>query len=226
MQAALEFKAEARKTHGKGSARAARRDGQVPVVLYAHGKDTVHATVNANQLTQAYIKGGFMSKVVNLELGGKKIMGIAREVQLHPVSDKIEHVDFQQVDAKSEVKVTVPVHITGAEKAPGIKRGGVLNVVSHSVQLLSKVASIPAAIDVDVSTLEIGSSIHLSDIKLPEGVKAASKRVDATIVSISGRSDDKEEATPTAGAADAAATTVAGGAAGAAADGKAAPAKK
>lgn len=215
MQAAIEFKAEARQTHGKGSARASRRAGRVPVVMYAQGKDTVHATLDTNQVTQAYIKGGFMSKLVHIELGGKKLLGIARDVQLHPVSDKIEHVDFQQVDEKSEVRVRVPVHLSGAEKAPGIKRGGVLNVVSHSVELLAKAANIPASLEIDVSTMEIGTTIHLSDVKLPEGVKAASKRVDATIVSISGRADDKEEATP---AAEAAAAPAAGA--------KAEPAKK
>lgn len=213
MQAAIEFKAEARQAHGKGSARAARRAGRVPVVMYAQGKDTVHATLDANQVTQAYIKGGFMSKLVNIDLGGKKLLGIARDVQLHPVSDKIEHVDFQQVDEKSEVRVRVPVHFSGAEKAPGIKRGGVLNIVSHSVELLAKAAKIPASLDIDVSAMEIGTTIHLSDVKLPEGVRAASKRVDATLVSISGRADDKEEAAP---AADAAAASAA----------KAEPAKK
>jgi len=209
MQAAIQFKAEARKNQGKGSARAARRAGSVPVVMYAHGKDTVHATIDANQATQAFIKGGFLSKVVSLELGGKQMFAVPREVQLHPVSDKIEHIDFQQVDAKSEIRVTVPVHVSGAEKAPGIKRGGVLNIVSHSVSLLAQVTKIPASIDIDISALEIGSSIHLSDVALPEGVRPASKRVDATILSISGRADDKEEAPAAAAAAAGAAPAAA-----------------
>ncbi len=207
MQAAMEFKGEVRKASGKGDARAARRNGQVPVVLYAHKKDTVHANLDANAVTQAYKKGGFMNKVVALALDGKTYYGIAREVQTHPVSDKIEHADFLQVDQKSEVKVLVPVHISGAEKSIGMKRGGVLNVVSHQVSLLCNVTKIPASIDIDVTDLNIGSSIHLSDVKLPEGVKPGSKRVDATIVSISGRAADDEAETAAASAADVPAST-------------------
>lgn len=224
MQAAVEFKGEARNISGKGAARAARRNGQVPVVLYANNQTPVHATVDANQLSLAYTKGGFMNKIVSVEVSGKTYFGIPREVQTHPVSDKIEHADFQQVDAKSEVKVLVPVSIIGAEKSLGMKRGGVLNVVSHQVALLCNVTKIPAKIEIDVTNLNIGSSIHLSDVALPDGVKPANKRVDATIVSISGRAADEE---PAAAAAPAAADVPAAKAkAPAAADAKAAPAKK
>lgn len=202
MQAAIEFKGEARNVSGKGAARAARRAGMVPVVLYANNKTPVHASVDANQLTLAYTKGGFMNKIVSLALDGKTYFGIPREVQTHPVSDKIEHADFQQVDAKSEVKVLVPVHVTGAEKSIGMKRGGVLNIVAHQVALTCNVTKIPASVDIDVTNLNIGSSVHLSDVALPEGVKAGNKRVDVTILSISGRAADEEPAAATASAAD------------------------
>lgn len=207
MQAAVEFKGVARNVSGKGAARAARRDGKVPVVLYAHNKETIHADIDANQLTQAYIKGGFMNKIVSVEVGGKTYFGIPREIQTHPVSDKIEHADFQQVDTKSEVKVLVPVHVSGAEKSIGMKRGGVLNVVSHQVPLLCNVTKIPSSIELDVTDLNIGSSIHLSDVKLPEGVRPANKRVDVTIVSISGRAADEEPAAGAATAGDVPAST-------------------
>jgi large subunit ribosomal protein L25 len=198
LNATFEFKGETRKTLGKGSARAARRAGSVPVVMYAKGKNPTQASVEANALSLAYLKGGFMNKIVALKLDdGKTYYGVAREVQMHPVSDKIEHVDFQQVEAASEIKVSVPVHVSGVEKSAGLKRGGVLNIVSHQVPLICTASKIPASIDVDVSELNIGSSIHLSDVKLPEGVRAASKRVDVTIVSISGRAEEKEDA-PTA----------------------------
>lgn len=200
MQAAVEFKGETRNASGKGAARAARREGKVPVVLYANNKTPVHANIDANQLTQAYIKGGFMNKIISLAVDGKTYFGVPREIQTHPVSDKIEHADFLQVDAKSEVKVLVPVHISGAEKSLGMKRGGVLNVVAHQVPLLCNVTKIPASIDIDVTNLNINSSIHLSDVALPEGVKAANKRVDITIVSISGRVADEEPAATTASA--------------------------
>lgn len=208
MQAAVEFKGVARNVIGKGAARAARREGKVPVVLYAHNKESVHADIDANQLTQAYIKGGFMNKIVSVEVNGKTYFGIPREVQTHPVSDQIEHADFQQVDAKSEVKVFVPVHVSGADKSIGMKRGGVLNIVSHQVALLCQVTKIPASIELDVTDLNINSSIHLSDISLPEGVRPANKRVNVTIVSISGRAADEEPAAGAgAGASDVPAST-------------------
>lgn len=209
LNAAIEFSGETRKTLGKGSARAARREGKVPVVLYANGKTPVQASVEANPLRLAYLKGGFMNKIVALKLDGKTFYGVPREVQLHPVSDKIEHVDFQQVEATSEIKVFVPVHVSGTDKSVGLKRGGVLNVVSHQVALICAAAKIPASVDVDVSELNIGSSIHLSDVKLPEGVRAAKKRVDQTIVSISGRAEEKEEAAAAPTAAAVPATKVA-----------------
>lgn len=232
MQAAIELKGNARPQSGKGRARAARRAGTVPVVLYGKGKNTVSANVDANTLALAYFKGGFMNKVVAIKLDdGSTFYGVPREVQLHPVSDKIEHADFQQVDASSEVKVLVPVHVQGAEKSIGIKRGGALNIVSHQVPLMCNVTKIPSSIDIDVSNLNIGSSIHLSDIALPEGTRAANKRLDITIVSISGRAADEEPSAATTVAPGAVtATTAKAPAAGAAAPaaaagGKAAPAK-
>jgi large subunit ribosomal protein L25 len=225
MQAAIQFTAEARTNKGKGSARAARRAGMVPVVMYANNKPCVHAALDANALSQAYIKGGFMNKVVSIAVDGKTYFGVPREVQTHPVSDKIEHADFLEVDAKSEVKVMVPVHITGAEKSIGMKRGGVLNVVSHQVALLCNVTKIPASVDIDVTNLNIGSSIHLSNVTLPEGVRAANKRVDATIVSISGRAAE-EEAPAAAAAAAVPASTAKAPAAGAAAPAAKPAAKK
>ncbi len=232
MKAAVEFKAETRETPGKGAARAARRAGFVPVVVYGNNKANVSLNVEARALANEYFRGGFMNKIVALKSAGKDIFAIPREVQLNPVTDKIEHADFLAVDDKSVVKVWVPVHVMNAEKSIGIKRGGVLNVVSHRVQLLAPVASIPASIDVDVSTLEINKSVHLNDLELPKGVTPATKR-SITIASITGRA--KEEAEPAAGAPVAAAvpstkSAAAGAAAAAAAapaaGGKAAPAAK
>lgn len=226
MQAAIELKGNARPLSGKGAARAARRAGTVPVVLYGKGKNTVSANVDANTLALAYFKGGFMNKVVAIKLeDGSTFYGVPREVQLHPVSDKIEHADFQQVDASSEVKVLVPVHVLGVEKSVGIKRGGALNIVSHQLPLMCNVTKIPASIDIDVSNLNIGSSIHLSDITLPEGVRPANKRLDITIASISGRAAEEEPAAVAAVAAGAVpAATAKTPAAGAAPAGGAAPA--
>ena len=231
MKAAVEFNAETRETPGKGAARAARRNGFVPVIVYGKGKDNVSLNVEARALSNEYFRGGFMNKVVALKTGGKNIFAIPRDVQLNPVTDKIEHADFFAVDEKSVVKVWVPVHIVNAEKSVGIKRGGVLNVIAHRVELLAPVASIPASIDVDVAALEINNSVHLKGLKLPQGVTPASKR-DMTIASITGRAKEEAEV-PVAGAPAAAAVpstkSAAAGAAAAAAPaagGKAAPAAK
>ena len=228
MKAAVEMNAEPRAIAGKGAARAARRNGQVPVVVYGNGKANVSLNVEARALSNEYFRGGFMNKIVALKSGSTSIFAIPRDVQLNPVTDKIEHADFLAVDDKSVVKVWVPVHVMNAEKSIGIKRGGVLNVIVHRVELLCPVASIPASIDVDVAALEINTSVHLKGLELPKGVKPASTR-DITIASITGRQKDEE---PVAGAPAAAAVpstkSAAAGAAAAAAPaagGKAAPAK-
>lgn len=192
MKAAIEFKAEARPVAGKGAARAARRAGLVPVNIYANGKENVNLSVEARVISNEYFRGGFMNKVVSLSVNGKNIFAIPRDIQLNPVTDKIEHADFLAVDDKSLVKVRVPVHFLNAEKSIGIKRGGVLNIVARDVQLLCPVANIPAALEIDLATLDIGSTIHINNVELPKGVSAASKGRDYTIASIAGR--QKEEA--------------------------------
>ena len=221
MKAALEMKAESRETPGKGAARAARRAGLVPVIVYGNGKANVSLNVEARAISNEYFRGGFMNKIVALKTPANDIFAIPRDVQLNPVTDKIEHADFLAVDEKSVVKVWVPVHIVNAEKSVGIKRGGVLNIIAHRVELLSPVGSIPASIDVDVAALEINTSLHLKNLELPQGVKPASMR-DQTIVSITGRAKEEEvevaTAAPVAGAVPAStAKAPVAGAAGAAA---------
>ncbi len=191
MQAQIEFQATTRETSGKGSARAARRSGMVPVVVYGNKKAPVSLSVDANQLTVEYRKGGFMNKVVALNEGKTTYFAIAREMQLNPVSDKVEHADFMHIDAKSVVKVRVPLHVLNAEKSVGIKRGGVLNMVRRQVELLCSVASIPKYIEVDVAGVNIGSSVHINDITLPAGVKPSIAR-NLVLCSITGRAKDDE----------------------------------
>ncbi len=203
MKAAIQMKAEPRTQVGKGAARATRRAGFVPVNIYANGKANISASIEARVMSNEYFRGGFMNKVVALTLEGKEMFAIPREVQLNPVSDKIEHADFIAVDMKSSVRVFVPVHFLNSEKCIGIKRGGVLNVARHKLELLAPVANIPAAIEIDIATLNIGQSVHLDEVTLPEGVTMARKSRNFTIASIAGRSKEEEpEATaaPTAGA--------------------------
>lgn len=229
MKAAVEIKAETRPNTGKGAARAARRAGFVPVNVYGKDKGNQNFSVEARVISNEYFRGGFMNKIVALKTGDKDIFAIPRDVQLNPVTDKIEHADFLAVDDKSVVKVWVPVHVTGADKSIGVKRGGVLNIVSHRVELLCPVTNIPASVDVDVATLDIGSSIHLASLDLPKGVVQAVKGRDITIASIAGRKKEEEEITaaPTvsAGAVPASTAKAPEGAAAPAAGAKAAAAK-
>jgi large subunit ribosomal protein L25 len=231
MKAAVQFKAETRASAGKGAARAARRAGHVPVAIYGKDKQNLSLNVEARVLANEYFRGGFMNKIVSFQMDGKEVFAIPRDIQLNPVSDKIEHADFQHVDDKSVVKVRVPVHFLNAEKSIGIKRGGVLNIVSHEVELLCRIANIPASVDIDILTLDIGHSIHINTVKLPDGATPASKR-DITIASIAGRQEEEptaqEAAAATAAAAVPASTAKApaAGAAAPAGGAKAAPAAK
>ncbi|MBN8544007.1 MAG: 50S ribosomal protein L25/general stress protein Ctc [Alphaproteobacteria bacterium] len=226
MKAQVEFEATLRPVAGKGTARQSRREGRVPVVVYGNKQDSVSLTVDANKISQEYFRGGFMNKVVALKADGKTFHAIPRDIALNPVSDKIEHADFMHVDEKSQVKVWVPIHFLNAEKSVGIKRGGVLNVVRHDVELLCNVNSIPKYLEVNVAELNIGDSVHISNIALPEGVKPAIKR-DFTIASIAGRMAEEEVATAAPTSAEVPATNAAAAqAAAAAAPAAAAPAKK
>lgn len=205
MKAAVEMKAEERTIVGKGAARAARRAGQVPVNLYAAGEKNQSLNVESRVLSNEYFKGGFMNKVVAFEVAGTNMFAIARDIQLNPVSDKIEHADFIRVNEKSVVKVHVPLHFLNTDKAIGIKRGGVLNIVRHDLELLAPVTNIPTSIEIDVMEMNIGDSVHISNVKLPEGVKPVIKGRNFTIASIAGRQkDDEPEAGAAAGATPAA----------------------
>lgn len=225
MKAAIEIKAEERKDVGKGAARAARRAGFVPVVLYAKGKPNVSLNVEARTFANEYVKGGFMNKVIALKAGGKDYFAIPRDIQFNPVSDKIEHADFFAVDEKSVVKVFIPLHFKNTEKSPGLKRGGVLNVVRHSVEFYCPVKAIPAFFEVDIGELEIGDSVHISAVKLPEGITPVIKGRDFTLASVAGRQKEEEEVPVAAAAAVPGADSVTGAApAGDSVAGAAAPA--
>lgn len=233
MKAAVEFEATVRDKTGKGAARAARRAGQVPVEIYGNGQKNLQLSVDFSKLNGEYYRGGFMNKVVSFKVGGKDNFAIPRDIQLNPVSDKIEHADFIHVNDKSVVKVRIPVHFLNVEKSIGIKRGGALNIVKHDIEVMAPVASIPKFIEVDVMELDIGRSVHINDIKLPKDTTPSIKR-NFTIASIAGRQKEEEEIPTTAPVAagevpateaEAAAAAGAPGAPGAAPAAGAAPAK-
>lgn len=194
MKTVYTFEAEARARKGKGASRQLRREGRLPAVLYGKGQEPVNFSIDEAALLQAYFKGNFQNKLIEIKLDGKKFHVLPREVQLHPVTDRPEHVDFLKVDEHTRVTVKVPVKLLNTERCMGVKRGGALNVVLHQVEVVCEPDAIPSVLTVDVLDLGIGHSIHLSAIELPKGVVSAHHE-DVTIVSVTGRggSDASEE---------------------------------
>lgn len=193
MKAAVTFEASTRDKHGKGSARAARREGKVPAIIYSEGKPGVSLALDANSLTNEYRRGGFFSKIIEIKSGKETLYALPKDIQFHPVSDVIEHVDFLRVTEKSAIKVRVPVHFLNQDRSIGLKRGGVLNIVRHDLELICGVNNIPKVIEIDLLKVNIGDSIHISHVALPEGVQPAITSRDFTIATIAGRGGDEEE---------------------------------
>lgn len=217
----IEIKAKARPRAGKGAARQSRREGFVPGVIYGDKQDAVTVAIEVAELNRAINRGKFLSSIVTLDVDGKKSRAIPRDVQLDPVKDFPIHVDFQRVSASSRIRVAVPVRFLNEAASPGLKRGGVLNIVRHEVEVLCSPDAIPAAFEFDLTGLEIGRSIHISATKMPEGVRPVISNRDFTVATIAGAV--AQEAEPAAATADAAAAAPAAGAAAApAAGGKAA----
>ena len=223
MRQMLDLSAEPRAELGKGNAYQARRKGRIPGILYGGKAEPKPISVDERTLGRLYGTGGFLQTLVMLEVGGEKTRVIPRAVQLDPVTDRPVHVDFLRLVPGGTVKLDIPVHFKGQENSPGIKRGGVLNVVRHEVALICPVDSIPEFIEGDLDGLDIGDSLHISAFALPQGVKPAIRGRDFTIATIAPPTTFVEEVTPTAAAAaEGAEAAPAEGAAGEAAPGAAA----
>jgi len=199
MATTYELKAQARSGVGKGAARALRRQGLVPAVIYGDKKDPLPIAINYNDANRRIYAGGFLSHIVTLDVDGEKHRVIPRDYQLDPVKDFPIHVDFLRVGAGTRLHVEVHVHFLNEEAAPGLKRGGVLNIVRHTVELSCPPDLIPEEIVVDLTGREIGDSIHISHVSLPEGVTPVVHERDftiATIVAPSGLRSEEAEAAP------------------------------
>ena len=186
--------AEAKDRAGKGAARAARRAGRIPAVIYGAKKPPVMISLAPRDLDREISGGGFFATLYDVQVADNKERVLARDLQLHPVSDRPLHVDFLRVSAATEVTVQVPCSFNNEEESPGLKRGGVLNIVRHELELLCRADTIPHQIDVDLTGLEIGDSIHISEVSLPEGVQPTITDRDFTIASIAAPSVIAEEA--------------------------------
>jgi large subunit ribosomal protein L25 len=233
-----ELKAEVRGGTGKGPAYQARQKGQIPGVIYGGKGNPENVAVDGRTLERHIEAGHFLTTLFMLEVGGAKTRVIPRAVQLDPVTDRPVHVDFMRLAEGATVRIEIPVHFNGGDVSPGLKKGGVLNIVRHSIGLICPADSIPNTIEVDVSKLDINESIHINSLNLPQGVKPIIRGRDFTVCSIvaptsvieeqraaaAAASAPAAEAAPAEGAAPAAGAAAAAPAAGA--KPAAAPAKK
>jgi large subunit ribosomal protein L25 len=224
--ASTELKATARPRAGKGAARQARREGKVPGVIYGDGQPPMTIALDYVELRKQVLKGHFTSTVFEVELDGKKNRVIPRDLQVDPVKDQPIHVDFLRIGKDGRIRVAVPVRFVNDALSPGLKRGGVLNIVRHDIEVSCPYDRIPAYFEVDLTGLEIGRSMHISAVKLPEGVTPTIKDRDFTIATIAGAVKQEEEVPVAAAATVEGAAAPAEGAAAAApgAKGAAAPA--
>src|SRR5215831_11234076 len=170
-----ELKATARPSVGKGAARAERRAGRVPGVIYGNNQPPLPISVEDKELRQRILAGRFLTTIYDIDLEGRKHRVIPRDFHLDPVRDFPIHVDFMRLGEGATIRVSVPLHVVKAETSPGVKRGGTVNIVTHALDLECSVDNIPQFIDADVGALEISHSLHLSDVKLPTGVKALAR---------------------------------------------------
>lgn len=184
MSEALTLPAEARERAGKGASRALRRDGRTPAVIYGGKEEPTTIHVEQKELVKQLMTGHFMNSVVNVEINGKMIRTLPKDVAFHPVTDLPTHVDFLRLTGDSLVEVQVPVVFINEAASPGLKKGGVLNVVRHELDLICPNADIPEEIQIDVTGKEVGDAIHISEVTLPKGVKSAITDRDFTIATL------------------------------------------
>jgi large subunit ribosomal protein L25 len=202
MSEQLTLPAEPRERAGKGASRALRREGRVPAVIYGDKQEPLSIHVEAKLLGRLLANGQFMNTLVMVEVDGKQNRTLPKDVQFHPVTSRPIHVDFLRIGKHSQVNVNVPVRFVDEEDSPGLKRGGVLNVVRHDLELVCDAAAIPDAITISLTGLDIGDSIHISSVTLPEGSKSAIDDRDFTVATLVApsamKAAEEEEETPAA----------------------------
>lgn len=210
MSDALTLPAEARERAGKGASRALRREGRVPAVIYGGKEEPTPIHLEEKALRLQLGTGHFMNSIVMVEMNGKPVRTIPKDVAFDPVSDRPLHVDFLRLSKDSKIEVEVPVVFVNEEASPGLKKGGVLNVVRHELELVCESDKIPDEIAIDVTGLEVGDSIHISAVTLPEGSESAITDRDFTIATVvapsalkraEGEAGDEDEDVPADGVA-------------------------
>jgi len=193
MSDALTLPAEPRERAGKGASRELRRNGRVPAVIYGGKQEPTSVHIEERELRRQLGTGHFMNSIVMVEVDGKPIRTIPKDVALHPVTDRPLHVDFLRLSKDAKITVQVPVVFMNEEASPGLKKGGVLNIVRHELELVCESDKIPDDIQIDVTGLDVGDSIHISHVTLPEGSVSAITDRDFTIATLVAPSALKSE---------------------------------
>jgi large subunit ribosomal protein L25 len=206
MRETQELRAEPRDGTGKGPAFQARLKGLVPAVVYGGDAAPQNVAVDYRSLERQYQTGSFTTTLLMLDVAGKKTRVIPREVQVDPVTDRPVHVDFMRLGEGAKVRLAIPVHFRNQGDSPGLKKGGVLNIVRHEIELLCPAESIPEELIIDLAGLDIHDSVHINDVKLPDGVKPIIRGRDFTVCSIVAPTSVIEEQRAAAAAAAAAAS--------------------
>lgn len=202
MSEQLTLSAETRERAGKGASRVLRRDGRVPAVVYGNNEDPLPIHVEEKALVRMLQTGHFMNSLVMIAAGaGEPVRTLPKDVQFHPVTDRPLHVDFLRISEHAKVTVAVPIRFVDDEDSPGLKRGGVLNAVRHDLDLVCDAAEIPEQVEVSLAGLDIGDSLHISHVTLPEGTQSAITDRDFTVATIVAPSGIKAEAAEAAAAA-------------------------
>lgn len=184
MSDALNLPAELRERAGKGASRALRREGRVPAVIYGGKEEPTPIHLEEKLLVKQLGTGHFMNSIVMVEIDGKPTRTLPKDVAFHPVNDRPVHVDFLRLSKDAKIEVAIPVIFVNEDDSPGLKKGGVLNVVRHELELVCEADKIPSEIELDVTGLEVGDSLHISSVTLPEGSESAITDRDFTIATV------------------------------------------
>ncbi len=200
--AGIVLNVEKREKLGTGGARATRNAGLIPGVLYGGARGSIPIEIGAAEVVTAIRSGKFLSHMIEIDVKGERQPVIPRAVQFHPVTDHPVHVDLYRIEENAEIAIDVVVHFRNHDSSPGLKRGGVLNVVRHTIKLKCKASAIPEEIVVDLTGMDIGDSLHISKVALPAGVRPAIRDRDFTVCTIAGRKAEEEVTTTTAAPAE------------------------
>lgn len=202
MSDTIVLEAQARDRVGKGASRELRRNKMVPAVIYGDKKDPLSIALPFKELSTQASSRSFMTSLVDITVDGKKHSVLPKDIQFDPVRDFVTHVDFLRVSGKTIVTVEIPVHFLNDEECPGLKAGGVLNIVRHAVEVNCPASAIPEHFEVDLITFELGDSVNISSVTLPDGVEPTITDRDFTIATIASpaglKSEDEDEGAPEA----------------------------